>query len=208
MFTGLIEETGKLLHIHKKSSIIQITIAADLVLKESKVGDSIAANGVCLTISELSKQSFSAQLMPETIAKTNFANYKNNTILNLERALQANARLGGHIVTGHIDTTGIVDRITQQGNSHILQIKLLSSAHGLIVNKGSIAIDGVSLTVITGSAMHVSVGIIPHTFKNTILHQLKVGQKVNIEFDIQGKYAQAQHQQTLSFNQLNQWGYQ
>lgn len=216
MFTGLIEEIGQLLQIQKSSSITRVSIAAKKVLEGTKIGDSIAVNGVCLTVCKLNSTGFEAELMPETSAKTQFATYTNRRTLNLERALRADSRIGGHIVSGHVDTAGVIEKISTQGQgksqAYILQISVNST--GLIVPKGSIALDGVSLTVIavnlSSSKTSFSVGIIPHTWENTILQTYKVGTKVNLEFDIQGKYQLASAKNTsqnLNLDQLKSWGY-
>lgn len=213
MFTGLIEEIGHLKSIQHSTRITRVRISAAKVLQGAQIGDSIACNGTCLTLSKINTDSFEAELMPETLHKTQFAVYRTNTLINLERAMQANTRLGGHIVSGHIDTVGQIAAISKQGTSHILQISLNAPHQNMIVEKGSIAIDGVSLTVIGCDALSFSVGIIPHTFSHTVLQYLKIGSKVNLEFDILGKYSKntlnttTSKTSTLSLNTLAEWGY-
>lgn len=213
MFTGLIEEIGFLKNIHHAAGISRIKIKATKVLKAAQIGDSIACNGTCLTLCKINTDSFEAELMPETLDKTQFSEYRTNTPINLERAMLADTRLGGHIVSGHIDTVGQITSIKKVGTSHIIQITPNTAHHNMIVKKGSIAIDGVSLTVIECDNVSFSVGIIPHTFSHTTLHTLKIGAKVNLEFDILGKYsnnttnAAPTKTATLSLNQLAEWGY-
>ncbi len=213
MFTGLIEEIGHLKSIQHSTRITRVRISAAKVLQGAQIGDSIACNGTCLTLSKINTDSFEAELMPETLHKTQFAVYRTNTPINLERAMQANTRLGGHIVSGHIDTVGQIAAISKQGTSHILQISLNAPHQNMIVEKGSIAIDGVSLTVIGCDTLSFSVGIIPHTFSHTVLQYLKIGSKVNLEFDILGKYSKntldtaTSKTSTLSLNTLAEWGY-
>lgn len=187
MFTGIVEELGILEDLKKGNTSSTVKVACKKVLEDVSIGDSIAVNGVCLTVKSFSKSHFEADVMNETFSKTNFEKIKKGSRLNLERALSLNTRLGGHIVTGHIDFVGTIVSIKKDANAVWFGIKS-KHAIDLTVTKGSIAIDGISLTVakIEGDVFYVS--LIPHSFKNTVLGYKKVGDLVNLETDILGKY--------------------
>lgn len=184
MFTGIIEEIGKISSITKST----ITIKSKTVLEDAKLGDSIAVNGVCLTIVDLKKDEFTANISDETFKITNFSELKSGDFVNLERALTLNSRLGGHIVTGHIDTVGEIVSIIDKNEFYDLSVKFDKNFENYVVKKGSITINGISLTIAEINNNTVSVAIIPHTFNNTILKTLKSKDSVNIEFDILAKY--------------------
>lgn len=186
MFTGIIEEIGEISSITKST----ITIKSKTVLEDAKLGDSIAVNGVCLTIVNLKKDEFTANVSEETFKITNFSELKAGCLVNLERALTLGTRLGGHIVTGHIDTVGEIISIVDKNEFYDLSIKFDKSFENYVVKKGSITIDGISLTIADINNNIVSVAIIPHTFNNTILKTLKSKDSVNIEFDILAKYVE------------------
>ncbi len=184
MFTGIIEEIGTIINL----SLNKITIQANIVLSDMVLGDSIAVNGVCLTVTEKTNSSFSAQISPETRTKTTLSELHIQQKVNLERAMPINGRFGGHIVLGHVDSVGTVNRIVEQGQFSFWYFKVSQSICKYIVPKGSIAIDGISLTVVDIIDDIFSVAIIPSTRNNTNLQFLNVGDKVNLETDIIGKY--------------------
>lgn len=186
MFTGIIEEIGKISSITKST----ITIKSKTVLEDAKLGDSIAVNGVCLTIVDLKKDEFTANVSEETFKITNFSELKSGDFVNLERALSLSSRLGGHIVTGHIDTVGEIASIIDKNEFYDLSVKFDKNFENYVVKKGSITINGISLTIADINNNTVSVAIIPHTFNNTILKTLKSKDSVNIEFDILAKYVE------------------
>ncbi len=209
MFTGIIEERGKIIAMTHHHNISRFTFSAKVVLGDVKLGDSIAVNGVCLTVTEFGDDYFKADLMPETLKLTGFDQYQVGTLVNLERALRMGDRLGGHMVSGHIDGEAKLLRVDDLGDIHELTFELKNPHEGLIIPKGSIAIDGISLTIIAVTDQTFKVGIIPHTFEHTNLEKLKIGGRVNIEFDMIGKYIKAQQQErkSLQFEQLSNWGY-
>ena len=186
MFTGIIEEIGEISSITKST----ITIKSKTVLEDAKLGDSIAVNGVCLTIVKLKKDEFTANVSEETFKITNFSELKSGDFVNLERALSLSSRLGGHIVTGHIDTVGEIVSIINKNEFYDLSVKFDKNFENYVVKKGSITINGISLTIADINNNSVSVAIIPHTFNNTILNTLKSKDSVNIEFDILAKYVE------------------
>ncbi len=188
MFTGIIEETGKVLSIKKgaKSSVLQIE--GNVIFQDLKIGDSVAVNGVCLTAARISGHSFYADVMSETLKRSSLGEVGANSIVNLERAMAADGRFGGHIVAGHIDGTGTIAKIEKEDNAVWYTIKAPEKLMRYIVEKGSIAIDGISLTVAKTSRVEFSVSVIPHTLKETALAAKNVGQIVNLENDIVGKY--------------------
>ncbi len=214
MFTGIIEEIGVLTNIRILTDSAELSIQAEKVLEETKLGDSIAVNGVCLTVIRLGFQEFTVDIMAETLAKTSLAQLKPGSKVNLERALQLSSRLGGHLVSGHVDGVGTIKRITVQGIASVYEISMPSSLSPFILPKGSIAIDGISLTVIQVSKDFFSVSLIPHTFTHTTLGMKKVGETVNLETDMIGKYvasllgnSKQQAKESLSLNFLAQHGF-
>lgn len=190
MFTGIVEECGTVLDVLKNGVSGSVQIQASTVLEGTKTGDSIAVNGVCLTVTKLTKSSFTADVMAETFRRTNLGNLGKNSRVNLERAMAADGRFGGHIVSGHIDGTGIISRIKEEGNAVWIYISAHQSILNLIVEKGSVAVDGISLTVAAVSDKEFAVSVIPHTRENTALSGKKTGAVVNLENDIIGKYVQ------------------
>ena len=190
MFTGIVEECGTVLGVLKNGVSGSLQIQASTVLEGTKTGDSIAVNGVCLTVTKLTKSSFTADVMAETFRRTNLGNLGKNSRVNLERAMAANGRFGGHIVSGHIDGTGVISRIKEEGNAVWIYISAPQSILNLIVEKGSVAVDGISLTVAAVSDKEFAVSVIPHTRENTALSGKKTGAVVNLENDIIGKYVQ------------------
>lgn len=190
MFTGIVEEIGKIKNIHQHTSFMRIFIYCKNVLDGTSIGDSIAVNGVCLTVNEMDKESFSADVMPETVRKTNFTSLKPGSNVNLERALRLFDRLGGHIVTGHVDGVGVISKIVHEGNADIFTIDSPEHILKYIIQKGSVALDGTSLTVASYDDRSFKVSLIPLTRGHTNLGLKKEGDFVNIECDIIGKYVE------------------
>lgn len=190
MFTGIIEEIGKVERIEKNSRNCKLSIKVSKILTDIHLGDSIAVNGICLTVTHFNHQAFTVDVMNETWNRTALTLLKHGSEVNLERALSVNGRLGGHIVTGHIDGTGKISSIKKDDNAVWYQINTQKEILDLIVEKGSITIDGISLTVAKVSKLNFSVSVIPHTLEQTILKSKQVGSTVNLENDILGKYVQ------------------
>lgn len=190
MFTGIIEEVGTVKSIQKGAVSSFIQINADTVLSDAHIGDSIAVNGVCLTVTDLTGNYFQADVMNETLSRSSLGSLKNGSPVNLERAMSAQGRFGGHIVSGHIDGTGVISSVKQDGIALWYTINTDSEILRYIVEKGSIAIDGISLTVAKVTANDFSVSIIPHTAAQTVLNSKKTGDTVNLENDIIGKYVE------------------
>lgn len=188
IFTGIIEEVGKLSNVKKGNDLYTLKISCQKVLEGTKIGDSIATNGVCLTVTELGSDFYKAEVMVETINSTTFKDLKSGKSLNLERALSPSKRLDGHIVQGHVDGVGEIINILKRGNEIVYRIKFLSDNFKYIAEKGSIALDGISLTVSKIGENYFEVSIIPTTIKDTNLVNKKIGEKINIETDIIGRY--------------------
>lgn len=188
MFTGIIEELGKIRAMDRRTDSIVLTIEAHTVLEGTRIGDSIAVNGVCLTVTSLNDTSFTADVMHETMRRTSFCELRTGSSVNLERAMQVGGRLGGHIVSGHIDGTGHVSRVENDGIARVITISIPRDMAPFIVEKGSIAIDGISLTVVSAGSSQFSVSIIPHTMSHTTLLDKHPGAIVNLETDIVVKY--------------------
>lgn len=188
MFTGIIEEIGEVSRLQKREKSFKISIRASLILEDMKLGDSISTNGLCLTISEFNQKEFTADIMPESLNRSNFGTLNVGAKVNLERAMSLNGRFGGHIVSGHIDGVGQILEVKKEENAIWFEIKTSLNLMRYIVEKGSITIDGISLTVAQVKSKSFSVSIIPHTLKETIMSDKKVGDTVNLENDILGKY--------------------
>ena len=188
MFTGIIEEIGYVNNVKKGTASAILTIQAEKVLEGTHIGDSIAVNGVCLTVTGIYDNTFTADVMHETLNRSSLGKLVSGSAVNLERAMAADGRFGGHIVSGHIDGTGKVAAITKDDNAIWYQIKTDSGILKYIVEKGSVAIDGISLTVAKTDSQSFSVSIIPHTAGATTLSLRKAGDVVNLENDIVGKY--------------------
>lgn len=184
MFTGIIEEKGQISTISDK----EIVIKCSKVLEGSKIGDSICVNGVCLTISEQNTNSFTADMSAETLRITTFGKLKSGSVVNLERAMPMNGRFGGHVVTGHTDNVAKIIGIKRHDEFCDLEIELTKEQAKYVVKKGSITIDGISLTVAEIQGQKIAIAVIPHTLENTNLIDLKIGDFVNIEVDILAKY--------------------
>jgi riboflavin synthase len=186
VFTGIVEEVGRVVSASKGS----LTIAADKVLGGVQSGDSIAVNGVCLTVTAFDKKSFAAEVMPETLARTNLGLLRPGDGVNLERPLSADGRFGGHFVQGHIDDTARLGSISRNGEALLLRFDVPTHLMPYIVEKGFIAVDGVSLTVIAREASSFQVSIVGYTREHTILGSRKAGDLVNLEVDIIAKYVE------------------
>lgn len=190
MFTGIIEELGEITNIEKEGSNIHFTLKASLS-EELKIDQSVAHNGVCLTVTDiLEKGQYKVTAIDETLQKTNLGEWKIGCLINLERCMKADSFLDGHIVQGHVDQTGICTNIENVDGSWKFTFDYGSDNNGLIVKKGSICINGVSLTVVDDNPQSFSIAIIPYTYEHTNFKTLEIGSKVNLEFDIIGKYVQ------------------
>lgn len=190
MFTGLIEEIGTMEGSLKVEKSMKLTIKAKKIMDGIKLGDSISTNGVCLTVSAFDKNTFTVDVMPETMRKTNLGKLKRGSLVNLERALMVNDRLGGHIVSGHIDGTGYIKEYKDEDIATWLTVETTRDIIKYIIPKGSIAIDGTSLTVVDTTDNSFRVSLIPVTKEETVLLKKKVGDEVNLECDIVGKYVE------------------
>lgn len=190
MFTGIIEEKGILKELKMAGVSGSLKIGAQKVLEGTKIGDSIAVNGVCLTVTRMDSTGFCADVMAETLRRSSLGSLSKGDAVNLERAMAANGRFGGHIVSGHIDGMGTISKIKDEGNATWIYITASKDILNLIVEKGSIAIDGISLTVAKVSDVDFAVSVIPHTAAETTLLDKKIGDSVNLENDIIGKYVQ------------------
>lgn len=190
MFTGIVEEKGKIKAINKSSKSCTLKIEAKKVLTDLKVGDSVLTNGVCLTATSVGDSFFTADVMSETLSRTSFLELRVGSFVNLERAMAVNSRFGGHIVTGHIDGVGKIIKIQRDDIAVWYTVKVPPEILKYIIEKGSVAIDGISLTVAKVLEDSFEVSIIPHTLKNTILSEKNQGSIVNIENDVIGKYVE------------------
>ena len=190
MFTGIVEEIGSIENIKNAGESAMISIRASKVLEGTLVGDSIAVNGICLTVTSIRDKIFTADVMAETMRRSSLKSVKKGSRVNLERAMSLDRRFGGHIVTGHIDGTGFIKSLKKEENAIWVEIEADFDILKLIVEKGSIAIDGISLTVAGLNDKTFSVSVIPHTGEETILLEKKPGDVVNLENDIIGKYVE------------------
>ena len=190
MFTGIIEDIGRIESIEaiNNHAGLLLTIASEKIVSDVNLGDSISVNGICLTVTNFTDTNFQVEVMPETIAKTSLEGIANNSRVNLERAMKANARFGGHIVSGHIDGVGKITAIEADGIANWYTVQTSEPLMRYIIMKGSIAIDGTSLTVAGVEGDTFKVSIIPHTSEQTIFSTYQVGTIVNLENDIVGKY--------------------
>lgn len=190
MFTGIIEEKGKIKRISRSGNFSVLTVGGKDIFSDLAIGDSVAVNGVCLTVTGISAETFTADVMHETLNRSSLGDLSVGSNVNLERAMPANGRFGGHIVSGHIDGTGRIIRTRDDGIAVWYTIAAESEILKYIVIKGSVAIDGISLTVAERGADRFSVSVIPHTAKVTILGEKSPGDIVNLEVDIIGKYVE------------------
>lgn len=197
MFTGIIEELGKIIRINRKSDSMKLIISCNKVIQGISIGSSISVNGACLTVVEMSKNSFEVELVSETIKRMNIGELKEGSLVNLERSLKISDRLEGHFVLGHVDGTGIIERgmspFFRRKNGTVpneIEITIPHEFTKYIVKKGGVAVDGISLTVVDVTSNSFNVSIIPYTYKNTTLGFKNTGDKVNIEVDILAKYVE------------------
>ena len=190
MFTGIVEEVGILEKVKKGTHSAILTIRAAQVLEGTKIGDSIAVNGICLTVTTLSSDTFTADVMHETLNRSSLAGLGSGSLVNLERAMAADGRFGGHIVSGHVDGVGKIVEIQKDDNAIWYTIEAGEAILRYIVEKGSITIDGISLTVAKVGKNRFSISAIPHTVAQTILQEKKKGSLVNLETDLIGKYVE------------------
>jgi len=190
MFTGLVEETGKLEKKVKTGEGFQFTFSASKIFDDLDIGSSISVNGCCLTVVKKEDKTFSVDAIEVTLKKTDLGMLEVGNRVNLERPLKADARLGGHFVLGHVDTTGIVKEVKELSNSHFMKITFPDKFKSYLIYVGSVSIDGVSMTVAELEDNWFGVGIIPFTWQETVFSDKKVGDKVNLEFDVLGKYVE------------------
>lgn len=190
MFTGIIEEIGRVRALRRGARSFTLEIEARKVLEGTQVGDSIATNGVCLTVTRMDEGGFAADVMPETVERTALKRLQPGSPVNLERALTLNSRLGGHLVAGHVDATGRIASRREDDTALWLEVEAEPAVLRYVVEKGSIAIDGVSLTVARVGERSFSVSLIPHTQGVTTLHERRVGDRVNLENDMLVKYVE------------------
>ena len=188
MFTGIIEEIGVIKSITTNSMGLDIVVEADLILNDLKLGDSVAINGCCQTVTAISDKNFTVQAVYETVKLTNFKNLSVSDKVNLERAATLNTRLGGHLVAGHIDGIGQITSIKNVGNSTVFEIRAQKDIMKYLIYKGSVSVNGVSLTISDVAQNSFCVSVIPHTLKNTTFNNLKISDEVNLEPDMVAKY--------------------
>lgn len=191
MFTGLIEELGQLKSIKKKGNSMSLSISAQDIMNDLAVGDSIAVNGICLTVTDFASGVFTVDVMPETLTRTSLNSLSVGSKVNLERAMAATGRFGGHFVSGHIDGVASLVEKTFVDNSVVFKFKFAAELNKYLVQKGSIAIDGVSLTIAQLGEAEFTVSIIPHTLAETNLGEYTIGDRVNIEVDMLAKYIES-----------------
>ncbi|MFP4371602.1 MAG: riboflavin synthase [Halanaerobium sp.] len=188
LFTGIIQEKGKFIRRYKGSSKYQLEIKAEKVLNKIKKGDSIAVNGVCLTAVDFGSDYFRADVMPETLKATNLGELQRDSIVNLEQSLRPDDFIGGHFVTGHVDSIAVVKSIKTEANAKIIEMEVDPETEKFIVHKGSVALNGVSLTVMGINNGTLKISLIPESWSETNLSMLAAGDKVNLETDMLGKY--------------------
>lgn len=188
MFTGIIEETGTIESMKKAGHSMALTIKCSKILEDVHLGDSIAVNGICLTVTDFKNNQFTVDVMPETVKATSLNELSKGSKVNLERAMAANGRFGGHFVSGHVDGTAEITRIEEKSNAVYYDVKMDPSLTKTLVLKGSITVDGVSLTIFGLTEDTVTISLIPHTISETTFSEKTIGSKVNIECDMIGKY--------------------
>lgn len=188
MFTGIVEEIGKVQAVKSSQDAIVMTINAKKILEDVHLGDSIAVNGVCLTVTSFTKDGFTVDVMPETVRSTSLQTLQRNNPVNLERAMAANGRFGGHFISGHVDGIGTIVRKERQSNAVYFEIEVPEDLLQYIIMKGSIAVDGTSLTVFGLTKNTFTISLIPHTLSESIIGEKGTGEIVNIECDMLGKY--------------------
>lgn len=209
MFTGLIEEIGKVSSVSRGRDYSEFAVEASKVLEGTKTGDSIAVNGICLTVTNMGKNIFTVQAVEETMNRTTLGTFASGTRVNLERAMQLGERLGGHLVQGHIDGTGRIAYRRNTGEGVLFGISIDASLNPFIVDKGSVAVDGISLTVTYAHENEFGVSVIPHTLSSTTLGSTRAGDSVNIETDIIAKYVRklTTRESGLTLDKLKDYGF-
>ncbi len=190
MFTGIIEDIGEITAVKRGAVSCELSIKGNIIFDDLKLGDSVAVNGLCLTVTSIHENIFTADVMAESMRRSNLSSLQKGSKVNLERAMSANGRFGGHIVSGHIDGTGFIRSLVREDNAVWVTIGTDENIMRYIVEKGSVSIDGISLTVAKTFKDAFSVSIIPHTGKETTLLSKKAGDKVNLECDVIGKYVE------------------
>jgi len=198
MFTGIVEEKGRVVSFEEKEQAWELQIEADVALQEVALGDSIAVNGCCLTVTRFDERSLIFDVLAETKRLTNFTALQKDDAINLERSLRFNGKLGGHFVTGHIDGQGRIETFEQRGVDHYLKVRGGEAVRRLVVSKGSVALDGVALTIAEVEEECFAVWLIPTTLGVTNLGTKKVGEFLNVEFDLLGKYVEKLHNAGIS----------
>lgn len=194
MFTGIVEEVGQVTALEPPQAprnIATLSVAAGLVLDGMKLGDSIAINGACLTVVSLDSAGFQVEMVPETMRRTNLGHLAVGKLVNLERPLAVSDRLGGHIVQGHVDGTGTLSSMTQEGDSVVMGFEAPNGLMPYIVGKGFVAVDGASLTVVDRGTTSFTIAVIPYTLLNTIFRERQLGDVVNLEVDVVAKYVES-----------------
>jgi riboflavin synthase len=189
MFTGLVEEVGRVVRL-ETGETFRLSVSANRVLEDTRVGDSVSVNGVCLTVNEVDGGTLTFNAMPETLRRTALGNLAEGSPVNLERAMSSQSRFGGHIVQGHVDGVGEVLGVRPEGDAEIWEFGAPESVLRYTVEKGSVCVDGISLTVVSVQDAAFTVSILPQTRANTNLRELKVGERVNLEADVIGKYVE------------------
>ncbi|TWT06704.1 riboflavin synthase [Planococcus sp. CPCC 101016] len=190
MFTGIVEEVGHVASVRAKPQAMELTISCSLILEDIKRGDSISINGVCLTVSTFDAQTFTVDVIPETVKSSTMSGLKSGSRVNLERAMPANGRFGGHFVSGHIDGVGVIRSVKKEANAVTKTIELDSRLMKYMMLKGSIAVDGTSLTIFALGNNTVTISLIPTTQEDSLLGEKGIGEKVNIECDLLAKYTE------------------
>ena len=188
MFTGLIEEVGTVRSVERQTAFQRLEIASKLPLDGTAVGDSISINGACQTVVERAKDSFRVESVEETLRRTNLGSLDPGDAVNVERSMRADGRLGGHVVLGHVDGVGSLRRFERDGENRILEIEMPAELRRFVAGKGSVAVDGISLTVVAVSITAFTAAIIPHTLRNTNLASRGAGDAVNLEIDVLARY--------------------
>ncbi len=214
MFTGIIEELGMVENTKSISGGISLKISANRVLEDISVNDSICIDGVCLTVTKVEKEGFWIDAVGATLQKTTFAEIKNSQQVNLERSVRLNDRLGGHLVQGHVNGIGTISEIQKLGENYLVKIEIPEDLEKYLIKEGSIAINGISLTIADVNDNIVLISIIPHTWKNTTLKHKKINDNVNIEIDILAKYVEklltkdkSDQKKSITENWLKELGY-
>ncbi|WP_301107968.1 riboflavin synthase [Sporosarcina sp.] len=213
MFTGIIEEIGSVKSVQPGAKSMMLTISASTVLTDVHLGDSIAVNGVCLTVTEFTDKQFSADVMPETVFSTSLRQLTAGSKVNLERALAANGRFGGHFVTGHVDGIAVIREKRIVDNALYIRLSLPENFGSYLLQKGSIALDGTSLTIFDVNQTDITISLIPHSQEMTVLAKKQIGETVNFECDMLAKYVENMlnrregNKETISEDYLRQHGF-